>query len=348
MIQDKKNDDGIVTQKEVAEALGLSIMTVSRALNNRSNVNPKTKKRIQEVAEKMGYMPNDVAKSLVSKRTNTIGVVIPEIGHAFFPEVVRGIDEVLGDAHYQIFLTNSSENFEKEKQSIKALRAKRVDGLLVSTSIKSTDYSFFENLKNGGVKIVFFDRCIHDLGISCVGVNDRVASRHITEHLIKNGYKKIAYLSGPPEVTIGRERLAGFRDALENAGIELNEKRIIESGLTESDGREAMQKLLALPKEDQPDAVATVNDPSALGAIEAIKKAGLSIPDDIAIVGFTNEVRASIIDPPLTTINQPAYDIGKKAAEKLIRTIEDENEPIENVELIANLVIRKSCGNKDE
>ena len=115
MIKDKKNDDGIVTQKEVAEALGLSIMTVSRALNNRSNVNPKTKKRIQEVAEKMGYMPNDVAKSLVSKRTNTIGVVIPEIGHAFFPEVVRGIDEVLGDAHYQIFLTNSSENFEKEK-----------------------------------------------------------------------------------------------------------------------------------------------------------------------------------------------------------------------------------------
>ena len=344
MTPDKENDGGIVTQKEVAEALGLSIMTVSRALNNRSNVNPKTKKRIQEVADKMGYMPNDVAKSLVSKRTNTIGVVLPEIGHAFFPEVVRGIDEVFSAANYQIFLTNSSEDFEKEKQSVKALRAKRVDGLLISTSIKSTDFSFFESLKKTGVKIVFFDRCIHDLGISCIEVNDRVASRQITEHLIKNGYKKIAYLSGPPEVTIGRERLAGFRDALESADIEVNEKRIIVSGLTEKGGRDAMQKLLALPEEDRPDAVATVNDPSALGAIEAIKSSGLSIPGDIAIVGFTDEVRASIIDPPLTTINQPAYDIGKKAAEKLIRTIEDDDEPIENVELIANLVIRKSCG----
>lgn len=162
--------------------------------------------------------------------------------------------------------------------------------------------------------------------------------------MIKNGYKKIAYLSGPPEVTIGRERLAGFREALTNAGIEINEDRIVETGLTEIDGKEAMNKLLALPKQDRPDAVATVNDPSALGAIEAIKEYGLSIPEDIAIVGFTNEVRASIIDPPLTTINQPAYDVGKRAAYKLLRTIENENEPVENVELIANLVIRKSCG----
>ncbi|MBO6536761.1 MAG: LacI family DNA-binding transcriptional regulator [Balneolaceae bacterium] len=344
MTKDGKKTNGIVTLKEVAAALGLSTMTVSRALNDRPNVNPETKKRIQEVATKMGYTPNHVAKSLVSNRTYTIGVVIPEIGHAFFPEVVRGIDEISSEANYQIFLTNSSEDFEKEKRSIEALRAKRVDGILVSTSIKSTDFSFFENLKNTGIKIVFFDRCIYNLGISCIGVNDRVASRQITEHLIKNGYKKIAYLSGPPEVTIGRERLAGFREALTNAGIEINEDRIVETGLTEIDGKEAMNKLLALPKQDRPDAVATVNDPSALGAIEAIKEYGLSIPEDIAIVGFTNEVRASIIDPPLTTINQPAYDVGKRAAYKLLRTIENENEPVENVELIANLVIRKSCG----
>jgi DNA-binding LacI/PurR family transcriptional regulator len=344
MAKEGKKTNGSVTLKEVAAALGLSTMTVSRALNDRPNVNPKTKKRVQEVATKMGYTPNHVAKSLVSNRTYTIGVVIPEIGHAFFPEVVRGIDEISSDANYQIFLTNSSEDFEKEKRSIEALRAKRVDGILVSTSIKSTDFSFFENLRNTGIKIVFFDRCIHNIGISCIGVNDRVASRQITEHLIQNGYKKIAYLSGPPEVTIGRERLAGFREALSNAGMEINESRIIETGLTEIDGKEAMQKLLALSEEERPDAVATVNDPSALGAIEAIKEYGLSIPDDIAIVGFTNEVRASIIDPPLTTINQPAYDVGKKAADKLLRTIENENEPVENVELVANLVVRKSCG----
>jgi DNA-binding LacI/PurR family transcriptional regulator len=319
-------------------------MTVSRALNDRPNVNPATKKKVLEVAEKMGYTPNHVAKSLVSSRTFTIGVVIPEIGHAFFPEVVRGIEEVTNELNYQIFLTNCSEDFEKEKKAIQALKAKRVDGLLISTSIKSTDYSYFKDLKQKGLNIVFFDRCLRDIGFSCIGVNDRVASRQITEHLIGNGYRKLAYLSGPPDVTIGKERLNGFKEALEQAGIELRPERMLQSGLTEEGGKEAMKKLLALPQELRPDAVATVNDPSALGAIEAIKEAGLRIPEDIAIVGFTNEVRAAIIDPPLTTINQPAYEVGKKAADKLIRTIENEDEPIENVELIANLVVRRSCG----
>lgn len=162
--------------------------------------------------------------------------------HAFFPEVVRGIEEVSNESNYQIFLTNSSEDFEKEKKSIEALRAKRVDGILVSTSIKTTDYTFFENLRDSGLPVVFFDRCLYHLGISCIGVNDRVASRQITEHLIENGYKKLAYLCGPKEVTIGKERLLGFVEALQDAGLEVNEQRIIETGLTETGGKEAMER----------------------------------------------------------------------------------------------------------
>lgn len=344
MAKEPKKSNTNVTLKEVAAALGMSTMTVSRALNDRPNVNVKTKKKVLKVAEEMGYTPNHVAKSLVSSRTYTIGVVIPEIGHAFFPEVVRGIEQVTNEFNYQIFLTNSSESFEKERKSIEALKAKRVDGMLISTSITTPDFSYFENLKKTGMNIVFFDRCIHDIGISCIGVNDRVASRQITEHLIKNGFKKLAYLSGPKEVTIGKERLAGFMEALQKSGLEINEQRIIESGLTEKGGKEAMQRLLALPTDLQPDAIVTVNDPSALGAIEAIHEVGFSIPNDFAIVGFTDEVRASIISPPLTTINQPAYEVGKKAASKLIKTIENEDEPVENVELVAQLVVRKSCG----
>ncbi len=342
MASEQNKRTGSVTLKEVSEKLGLSMMTVSRALNDKPNVNPETKKRVLEVANEMRYTPNHVAKSLVSSKTYTIGVIIPEIGHAFFPEVVRGIEEIVDQANYQLFLTNSSEDFEKEKRSINALRAKRVDGLLISTSIKRSDYSFFESIKKTGIKIVFFDRCIQGLGISCVGVNDRIASKQITQYLISQGYTKIAYLSGPPEVTIGKDRLDGFKEALSDHQLELNSNLIIESGLTENGGKSAMEKLLALADHERPDAVATVNDPSALGAIEAIKEAGLKIPDDIAIVGFTNEVRASIVQPPLTTVNQPAYEVGKRAAQKLLQTIKNESESIENIELNATLVIRES------
>lgn len=334
-----------VTLKQIAEALGISAMTVSRAINNRANVDDKTRERVLKKARSMGYTPNHVAKSLVSSKTYTIGVVIPEISHAFFPEVVRGIEEVTNQADYQLFLTNANEQFEREKNAINTLRSKRVDGILVSSSQTVEDYSFYRNIIKSGSRIVFFDRCIENIGASCVSVNDRTSSRQVTEHLIKkHGYTKIGHLSGPQKVSIGQERYEGFLDAMRAHNLTVEDKWIIEGGFQEESGYKAMKKMLELPGDEYPEAVVMVNDPSAIGAMEALKEAGLSVPEDMAIVGFTDDIRAPLLETPLTTIHQPAYAVGKKAAEKLIRTIENEDEPAENIEVLTTLKIRASCG----
>lgn len=334
-----------VTLKHIAEALGVSAMTVSRALNNRSNVDEETREKVLEKAQSMGYTPNHVAKSLVSSKTYTIGVVIPEITHAFFPEVVRGIEEVTNTSDYQLFLTNANEQFDREKNAIRTLRSKRVDGILVSSSQTIDDYSFYEELIGSGTKLVFFDRCIEGIGASCVSVNDQESSRQITEHLIEaHGYTKIAHLSGPQDVSIGKKRYQGYLEALQSHSLPVREKWIISGGFQEERGYKAMTTLLDLPREEYPEAVVAVNDPAAIGAVKAIEEAGLSIPDDIAIVGFTDDIRAPLLDVPLTTVHQPAYEVGKRAAEKLIRAIESDSEEIENVMVPTTLKIRSSCG----
>lgn len=333
-----------VTLKHIAEELGLSVMTVSRAINNRGSIDEKTQLRVLETARKMGYTPNHLAKSLVSKKTYTIGVVVPEISHSFFPEVIRGIEEIIYEKDYQIILGHASESVEREKKVIEMLRSKRVDGLLVSTCQKTTDFSFFENLTKSGTTLVFFDRCIEEIGVSCVSVNDRTGSEYITQHLIDLGYKKLAHLSGSREVSIGKDRFQGFKKAVLGNNLELKEKWIIESGFQEEGGFRAMSELLEIPKKEWPDAVVAVNDPSAFGAIEAINQKGLRIPEDIAIVGFSDDIRASLLEVPLTTVEQPAYEVGKKAANKLIRLIENESEQHERISIMTSLKIRSTCG----
>jgi DNA-binding LacI/PurR family transcriptional regulator len=334
-----------VTLKHIAKALGVSAMTVSRALNDRDNVDKKTKQRIREKAQSMGYTPNRVAKSLVSQKTHTLGVVIPEITHAFFPEVVRGIEEVTYKSNYQLFLTNANEQFNREKEAIETLRSQRVDGLLISSSLTHDDYSFYESIIKGGARVVFFDRCIEDIGASCVSVNDRESSRNITEHLITgHGYSQIAHLSGPPKVSIGKERLQGYKDALEAHHLALNEDWIVRAGFREDNGYEAMWNLLEDHADHLPEAVVAVNDPVAIGAVDAIREFGLSVPEEIAVVGFTDDIRSSLLDPPLTTVHQPAYEMGEKAAKKLIQTIEEDDTEIEKIEVPTSLQIRSSCG----
>lgn len=319
-------------------------MTVSRVINKRDNVNQKTRERVLKKARSMGYTPNHIAKSLVSRKTETIGVVIPEISHAFFPEVVRGIEEVTYQSNYQLILTNAAEEFEREKKAVNTLRSKRVDGILISSSQNVEDFSFYKQIINSGLPLVFFDRCVEGVGASCISVDDRASSRRITRHLIDHGYTKIAYLSGPPSVTIGKERLNGFREAMREAQLPDHLEWIVESGYNERGGYQAMKKLLDQPKDQWPRAVAAVNDPVAIGAIEAIYEKGLTIPGDIAITGFTDDIRANLLACPLTTVHQPAYHVGEKAAEKLVKIIENKEEPIENIEVTTTLKIRSSCG----
>ncbi|MEX2428178.1 MAG: LacI family DNA-binding transcriptional regulator [Bacteroidales bacterium] len=330
--------------KQIAEALGVSTMTVSRAINKKENVDEKTRKIVLEKAKSMGYTPNHVAKSLVSQKTHTIGVVIPEIHHTFFSEVVSGIEAVVHETEYELFLTNSGEDANREKKVIEALRSKRVDGILLSCAENSVDFEYYKTLIKSGINIVFFDRCVENIGASCVSINDETSAFQITKHLIDHGYKKIAHLSGPKNLSIGQERFRGFKRALEEHKLPFRNDWIVESGFREDGGFNAMNTILDLPKSDWPRAVVAVNDPAAFGAMKSIKEHGLSIPDDVAIVGFSDDIRAELMPCPLTTVQQPAFVLGKKAAEKLIRLIEHDDEPVENIELVTKMMIRSSCG----
>lgn len=333
-----------VTLKQIAEALGISAMTVSRVINNKKNVDEETRKKVLEKARSMGYTPNFLAKSLVSNKSYTIGVVVPEISHSFFPEVIRGIEEVTYQENYQLILTHSAEDTEREKAALETLRSKRVDGIMISCSQFTKDLSYFEELRSSGLPVVFFDRCLDGAGFSCVGVDDKDAANKITQHLIDHGYKKIAHLKGPQGLSIGKKRLQGYREAMKEHQLEIADEWILESGLQEKSGYEAMKKLLDLPEVMRPRAVFAVNDPAAFGAIEAIRERGLTIPDDIAIVGFSDDIRAELLPVPLTTVSQPAYEVGKKAAETLLSIINGDKIPEQDIQVLTELRIRSSCG----
>lgn len=333
-----------VTLRQVADALGVSVMTVSRVINNKANVDANTRQRVLDMAKTMGYTPNHVAKSLVSQKTHTIGVVLPEIHHVFFSEVVSGIEDVVYKNNYQLFLTNSAESEKREKHVIQALRSKRVDGIILSCAQDSTDHEYYSQLVKSGVPLVFFDRCVDDIGASCIRVNDEASSKEVTQHLIEHGYKKIGHLKGQHNVSVARERLDGFKHALKESNLPINEEWIQESGFSEQGGYNAMMKILSKPRDAWPRAMVAVNDPVAFGAIKAMDEVGVSVPDEIAIVGFSDDIRSELLKCPLTTIRQPAYTIGKKAAEKLINTIEENDEPIVDIRISTKLIVRKSCG----
>ncbi len=333
-----------ITLKQVAEELDISMMTVSRALNGSPNVDKVTKAKVIKTARRLGYSPNHIAKSLVQRRTQTIGVVIPEIAHSFFPEAIRGIEEAAYDAGYQIMLTHSAESGKREYSAIQTLASKRVDGILISVAQSDTDHSVYKHAMKLGLQLVFFDRCVYGIGASCIGINDEESAREITEHMLNHRYKKIAHLSGPVNISIGKARLNGFKKAFEKNQILFDDELIVESGFHEDGGYNAMKKLLALPLKKRPRAVVAVNDPAAFGAMKAAIEAGLKIPEDIAIAGISDDIRAELMIPPLTTMRQPAYEVGKTACRKLIAHIENKKEPSEDIILTTDLVVRKSCG----
>jgi DNA-binding LacI/PurR family transcriptional regulator len=340
----KDKDSKHVTVEVIARRLNISAMTVSRALNNRPNVDKKTRERVLAAAQKYGYIPNHIARSLATRKTETIGVVVPEITHSFFPEVIRGIEDAVYAAGYHLILTHSAEDANREEDAINTLQSKRVDGMLISTAQTVTDHSIYEETMERGTPIVFFDRTVRDIGASCVGIDDENCCAMLTEHLINHGYKVVAHLSGPTTVSIGKERLLGFKKALKLHNIEFKPELVVQSGFHENGGYAAMKTLLQLPIGKRPNAIVAVNDPAAFGAMKAILEHGLRIPEDIAIVGMSDDVRAELVSTGLTTIKQPAYEIGKTAAETLISEIEGKTKPGKRMIVATELRVRKSCG----
>ncbi|MCK5148968.1 LacI family DNA-binding transcriptional regulator [bacterium] len=329
-----------VTLKDLAKRLKVSPSTVSRALNDHPDISSPTKKRILALAESLDYHPDNVAQSLKNACTKTIGVIIPEIKHDFFASVLDGIEDITHEAGYTILLCKSNESYEREVINTKVLASHRIAGLIVSIAQDTKDSLHFQSLQRRRIPLVFFDRVFEDFPSSKVIVNDEEGAFSAVNYLIKSGYKRIAHIGGPQHLSIAKKRFQGYCRALEENNIPVNMDYVLFGGMYEEDGGVAFDRL----HQFKPDAVFAVNDPVAVGAIVKIKAVGLSIPKDVAVVGFSDNAIASIIDPPLTTIAQPAYEMGASAARLLMDEIQQKNSQRKAVveTLKTRLIIRKT------
>jgi LacI family transcriptional regulator len=335
-----------VTIKDIARELGISPSTVSRALKDHPDISSDTKKAVNELAEKLNYQPNIVALSLRQKKTNTIGVIIPEVVHFFFSTVVGGIEDVAHQAGYNVILTQSNESYQREVINTKALFNSRVDGMLLSVSRETTNFDHIESVISKGVPIVFYDRMYGNPNTSKVIVDDYQGAKEAVLHLIEQGCKRIAHLEGAPNLIVSKDRLRGYQDALNEKNLEVKDSFTVVCPTNSFDeGKKATKRLLDLPA--PPDAIFAYDDPMAMGAMMAIKEKGLKIPQDIAVMGFSNMFFGELLEPSLSTVDQPGFEMGQEAARLLIRQIEvkDKDQDDLNPEtkvLKTRLIIRDS------
>lgn len=311
-----------ITIKDIAKKLNISIATVSRAFNDKSDIKIETKNLILTTAKEMGYRPNPMAKKLMQKRSLTIGIVVPEFSNSFFPEVIIGAQEILFEKGYQVLITQSNENFETELKNVKTLEDSMVDGIIISQSTETKNVDYYQNLIKTGFPIVFFNRVCNEITSSKVLFNDYKWAFLATEHLINQGYRKIYHLKGKESLSLTNDRMNGFLDAHAKHKLAVTREQIIPTGFTIDDGQRVGNEIINSGK--IPEAIFASNDPSAIGAMQVFKKNGYSIPKDIAFVGFTESKMGSIIEPQLTSVLQPAREIGKESAKILIEQIENQ------------------------
>jgi LacI family transcriptional regulator len=341
---------GQVTIKDIARELGISPSTVSRALKDHPDISSETKRQVNALAEKLSYQPNTVALNLRKSKTNTIGVVIPEIVHFFFSTIISGIEETAHEAGYNVILTQSDENYEREVADVKDLFNSRVDGLLISMSRETKTFDHISALMNRGLPVVFYDRSCPDENTSKVIVDDYAGAREAVQHLIEQGCRRIAHLQAAPGTSISEGRLQGYMDALREADMPIAADLIIPcvAGNLE-EGFEVGKKLLAM--KNRTDGVFANNDLMAMGAMKTFKEKGVRVPADIAVVGFSNWFFSQLMDPPLSSVDQPGFEMGQRAAGLLIAQIEKINEGEsaivpETITLKTRLIIRESSRRK--
>ena len=331
-----------VTLEDIAKLLNISKVAVSKALRDHPDISEETKKRVQTLVKKLDYYPNYIARNLSTKKTFTIGVVVPDVGNPFFASAIDGIVDVATEKGYNTILTVSRENTELERQNIHTLLSMRVDGLLVSISQKTTDVTLYERLAKRKIRLVFFDRAIKHLGFSSVTVNDRKGASQLIEYVLQQGYTKIAHLAGYSSLDIGKNRRLGFLDAMRKRNLPVKPEWILEGGFRQEDGYRNM--LTVLQMKDRPELVFAVNDPVAKGAYRAVHEKQLRIPDDVAMVGFGYGEYARMLVPPLTIMKQNPVAIGQKAAECLMEEIEQSirKEP-KSIVIPMEFVVGESC-----
>ena len=325
-----------VTLEDIARALNVSKMTVSRAINNHPEISRQTRERILATAQKMKYRPNQFARALTTNHSYLIGIVVPDLMHSYFAEICRGVESQARPVGYQNLICSTDEESRKEKDEIEALLS-RTDGLIVASALAASEVKFYRRLLSDGANIVLIDRVLDGLRCSAVTTDDVEVGRLATEHLIKLGHKKIGHLRGP-DVSTSLKRLQGYREAVGRARLK---PLVRECGFTESDGRTAMQQWIA--KGDLPTAIFAANDPAAIGAMDALSEAGLRVPEDVAFVGAGNIHYGDMLRVPLTTVSWSKSAMGQEAAGLLLNLI-DGKKKVRKITVPPELIIRRSCG----
>lgn len=330
-----------VTIKDIAVKANVSVATVSRALFNTGYVNEETRRRIIEVAEKLGYEKYKNA-SRVKVKSNLIGVIVSDITNPFFTQIVRGIEDVLSSAGYSLLLCNADEDIEKEKNYLKVLQSKKVDGLILAPA--DGDSGSIREIVNKDIPIVLIDRLIDDLDVDGVIIDNVNGAYEGVSHLISEGYRRIGIITGPLEIMTSLERFEGYKKALTDGGIKFDENLVENGGYTQEGGYRAAKKLI---ESAHPDALFVANNVMTTGALLAIKELNLKIPKEIGIVGFDDVEWAPLVDPPLTTISQPIYTIGSTAAQLLLRRLSRASKMRKEVVVLKpRLIIRESSRKK--
>jgi len=332
-----------VSIKDIARAAEVSHSTVSRALSHSSLVSAETRARIQRLAEEMGYSPDAQARSLVQGRTRTIGVVVTTITDPFIAELVQAIESAAYLHDYTVILASSAADPEREIAAVEMLRSKRVDGVIVTSSRVATLYQERLNRLAAPVVLVNSHSELSGEHTFAIGVDNRHGGRQATEHLIDLGHRRIAYVSGPAAHRDDTERLAGYQDALAQAGIDFASELVIAGTGRADGGEQAVPRLLAMP--ERPTAAFCYNDMTAIGLLRAARGAGMSIPDDLSVVGFDDIPLASYVRPSLTTIRQPTAEMGRQALQ-MVLTLRLAGDParggVSDVVVPGELVVRES------
>lgn len=335
-------NDKDATIYDIAKKLKVSPATVSRGLQDHPAISKKTKKKIADMADAIGYRTNHFARNLRSQKTDTIGVIVPRLNSHFMSSVIAGIEQVANEQGYTLIISQSSELAAKEAASAKAMFNSRVDGLLVSLAYDTESLNHLHHFFKKGTPVIFFDRVMEHERSTSILIDNRKAAYEATKHLVEQGCKRIVHITARSGQNVYADRLKGYRQALAEYKIKAREEDVLYNNLSQEAGAEAAQILLKM--KPLPDGVFVANDSCAVGCMIAVKAAGIRIPDDMAFVGFNNDPVSKVIEPNLTTVSYSGYETGQVAARHLINHLNGTN-PIDNtntVVLRSEFIVRQS------
>ncbi len=331
-----------ITIHDIARELNVSASTVSRALQNHPRISQTTRKSVQQLAAKYNYQPNVVASSLRRGKSKTVGVIVPGINRNFFANVIGGLEEILASSGYHLMICQTQEKAKNEVSAVQTLINARVDAIILSISMETTNNDHIHMLMERGIRLFFFDRLFEGINASSVVVDDRLGAYLNVNHLLEQGYKKIVHVAGPDHIHIYRNRKEGYIEAMTNAGLEVPPSWIIEKPLVQEGGIAAFSA--GMERGISPDAYFCAGDFAALGVMQAAKQSGLRIPEDLGITGFANEPFTEFLEPSLTTVDQQGEKMGKILAEMFLQCGQTylETEQCEKIVLKPELIIRNS------